>query len=294
MGKGEHPVQLVLKTYITETVSDHQFITYIADEVLFLGESPYQKIQVFSCKPFGRILMLDQAVQFTEADEFIYHEMLGHVPVLAHPAPRNVLVVGGGDGGAAREVLRHEEVERLELCEIDQMVVDVCRKYFPSVASSFDDPRFHLHLGDGVARLKELPEGSQDVILVDGTDPNPVSLGLYSEDFYRHVARALGPQGVFGTLAGSPFFHEGWTIRVHHELRKVFPQVALYLATIPTYPGFLWAFCVATKEQDPTRLADPSRLERLEPKLRYLNRDVFAACFALPNFVRRLLEEPAS
>lgn len=290
MSQEDHPVELKLKTYITETVSDWEFITYVADKVHYLGQSDYQKIQVFEAKPFGKILMLDQAVQFTEQDEFVYHEMLSHIPMLAHPSPRSVLVVGGGDGGAAREALRHPEVERLELCEIDRAVIDICRKYFPTVSSSFDDPRFHLHVGDGMARMKGLGKGALDVVIVDGTDPNPFSKALYGADFYRHIHDVLAPNGVFGTLAGSPFFHEGWTIRVFHEMKKVFRQIALYTATIPTYPGFLWAFCVGAKDQDP-RNGDASRLAKFEKDLRYLNRDMYGAAFALPNFVLRLLEE---
>jgi spermidine synthase len=286
----DRPVELKLKTYITETVSDWEFITYVADKVHYIGQSDYQKIQVFEAKPFGKILMLDQAVQFTERDEFVYHEMLAHIPMLAHPSPRNVLIVGGGDGGAAREALRHPEVERLELCEIDQAVIDICREYFPTVSSSFDDPRFHLNVGDGVARLKELPRGSVDVVIVDGTDPNPFSAGLYGAGFYKHIHDALGPNGVFGTLAGSPFYHEGWTIQVFHEMGKIFPQVALYTATIPTYPGFLWAFCVGAKEQDPRKGAG-HRLAKFEKDLKYLNREMYGATFALPNFVLKLLAE---
>jgi len=282
-------VHLQFKKYITETMSDGEFITYVADRILYVGESPYQKIQVFENCVYGRILMLDQAVQFTDADEFIYHEMLSHPAVLAHPSPKRVLIVGGGDGGIAREVLRHPEVESVELCEIDEKVIEICREYFPKVASSYDDRRLHLHVGDGVARLRSLPAGSLDVVLVDGTDPNQISLGLYSEAFYRDIAAALGDDGVLGTLAGSPFFHKEWTKLVHRELRKVFPVVAVYTATIPTYPGFLWAFCVATKGSDPRALEDPSRLRRIEGQLNYLNTKLHRAAFAVPSFVARLL-----
>ncbi|MBU1701688.1 MAG: polyamine aminopropyltransferase [Candidatus Eisenbacteria bacterium] len=284
-------IAMNMTRYITETVSDSEFITYVTEKILYNGQSDYQQIQVFETKAFGRILMLDQAVQFTDVDEFIYHEMLTHMPMLVHPKPERILIVGGGDGGAAREALRHPEVKNLELCEIDEKVCEISRKYFPQIATSFDDPRFKLNIGDGIARLKGLREGAVDVIIIDGTDPTPMAIGLYSADFYRTIHRALGENGVFGTLAGSPYFHPEWTKLVYRELSKIFPKVAMYTATVPTYPGFLWAFCVASKGQDPRGLDRSKRLASMEDDLKYLNCGLFNAVFALPSFIRRMIEE---
>lgn len=259
----------------------------------------YQDLAVLETEPFGRMLVLDGAIQLTLADEFIYHEMLAHVPLFAHGRPRRVLVVGGGDGGTVREVLRHPEVEEVVLAEIDPEVVEACRRHFPELASSIDDPRVRLCLGDGIAHVAEHP-GEYDVILVDSTDPVGPAVGLFSESFYAGCRRALRPGGLMAAQTESPVFHADLIARAFSRMRAVFPVTRLYLAPVPTYPGGLWSFTIGSTGPDP---ADPWGGHQPRGRedegttgprggflaTRYYTPEVHRAAFALPAFVQQIL-----
>ncbi|MEN9228892.1 MAG: polyamine aminopropyltransferase, partial [Gloeomargarita sp. HHBFW_bins_205] len=259
--------------------------------------SPYQQVQVWQTDAFGRLLTLDGLVMCTERDEFIYHEMISHPALCLVNQPRRVLVVGGGDGGTVREVLRHPNLEQVDLVEIDALVVEVAQTYFPTMASGFQDPRLHLHIADGVAFVQGVPDGTYDVVIVDSTDPVDMAEGLFGLDFYRQVARILQPAGVLVFQSESPFdrlFQE--TIRAaHHSLRQLFPIVTMYLAFIPSYPTGMWSFTLASKQYHPVRDFDPQRaqaqISAFASQLRYYNPEVHVAAFALPTFVRQQLEE---
>lgn len=260
-----------------------------ATSIVHSARSEYQAIVIFDTDDHGRVLTLDGLVMTTEADEYMYHEMLVHVPVFTHPEPRRVLVVGGGDGGSIREVLRHPGVEEAVIVEIDEMVIDAARRFMPYTASGLDDPRTTIVIGEGHAHIRE-NAGGYDVIIIDSTDPTYGAGGLlFTTEFYRDCRRALRPGGLLSAETENPFYDPGWVQMAWRRLRRAFDDVRLYLGYVPVYPGAMWTYTVASTGPDPQgefRAADASRLAR---SLRYYNPDVHAGAFALPNFVKEVL-----
>lgn len=272
-----------MNCWFTEDQTPDMRFSCRVKEILHRERSDFQEIVVYDTEQFGRLLALDDIVMTTDRDEFVYHEMMAHVPLVTHPRPRRVLVVGGGDGGVVREVLKHP-VEEVHLAEIDGRVIAVAREYFPAIACGLDDPRVRIHVADGIEFVRER-EGCYDVIIVDSTDPIGPAEGLFQEEFYRSVSRALSADGVFVAQTESPFFNRDLIRRIHEALRRVFPLVRLYLASIPTYPGGLWTISLGSKGPDPLG-ADLSRSEGLGT--RYYSRDIHKAAFVLPPFVQEL------
>ncbi len=246
---------------------------------LWAGRSKHQQIEVLDTVPFGRALVLDGALQTTEADEYCYHELLAHVPLLAHPAPRRVLVVGGGDGGTLRHVLQHA-VERVIQVELDELVVRVCQEWLPTLAQgAFHDPRAELKIGDGLAYLRDARERF-DVILVDSTDPVGPAEALISEQFFRFAAAALHPDGMLAIQTGSPLLMRRELKTAFDRMDRVFPLVATYLGWVPSYPGVLWSFTIGSLRHDP-------RVARRSPpgETRYYTPELHRAAFALPAYL---------
>ena len=238
-------------------------------------KSEFQDIHVFDTYDYGKLLVIDGTVQLTERDEFVYHEMISHPPLLTHPDPKRILIIGGGDGGTAREVLKHG-VEDVHVVDIDKAVVDISRRYFPEVSSSYEDPRVKLHIEDGVEYVKR--EGNFDIIIVDSTDPVGKAVGLFEEDFYRNVKNALNPGGVVVQQSGTPIYHMEEVCGVLKNMRKFFTHAALYLAFIPTYPSGMWAFTMGSDE--------PLRIRRgLNFETRYFSEELYLS--PLPEFVKK-------
>lgn len=255
----------------------------LADEV-----SPYQRIQVVETEQFGHALVLDGIVQTTEGDEFIYHEMLTHVALSSHPDPRRVLIVGGGDGGTAREVLRVQGIEEVVLVEIDRRVVELSRRYLPGHTVSLDDPRLHLEITDG-AKYVEAQAAAYDVILVDATDPEGDGPGrvLYAPEFHRAVRRALRPGGLYVQHAGAPFYNPEVLEAVVASASDAFPTVRVFTAPIPTYPGAYFSFVVGSLGPDPLWPAGTCP----PADTRWYTPAIHRAAFALPPYVSRLLPD---
>ncbi len=270
-------------------------ITFGIEELLFSRRSDFQRVEVFQTDAFGRLLTLDGLVMLTERDEFVYHEMIAHPALCLLPDPKRVLVIGGGDGGTVREVLRHPGIERVDLVEIDPVVIDASREFFPGVSSELDNPRCTVHVRDGIEFVKNTPDGTYDLVTVDSTDPVGFAEGLFGEAFYRDCARILTPDGILVAQTESPFdttFRD--SIRQAHKLLgSIFPRVDMFLAHIPTYPTGTWSFTMAGKSLHPLDDFDPEETRRriapFEEDLRYYNPEVHRGAFALPNFVRRLL-----
>jgi spermidine synthase len=255
------------------------------NRVLYQKQTPYQYLEVMDLEDFGRALVLDGAVQITEKDEFIYNEMISHIPMLTHPNPKKVLIIGGGDGGAAREVLKYEEVEEVQLVEIDEEVVKAVREFFPQLADVFDDPRFRLIVDDGIEFVKSKEE-EYDVIIVDSSDPVGPAVNLFDHPFYNDCFKALKQDGILNVQSESPFFNQDIIKKVTGILSGLFKHVDTYLACIPTYPSGLWSFTMASKAY---RYSDV-RLERATGiNTRYFTPDIFHACFKLPRFVHDLI-----
>ncbi len=277
-----------MEVWFTELQYPGLKITCKVLQTLYREMSPFQEILVLDTELFGRMLVLDGAIQATIADEFVYHEMLAHVPICSHPAPKNVLIIGGGDGGCAREALRHGRLQSLTQVEIDRRVVDVCRQFLPELASSFDDPRMTVLFEDGIEFMKQ-QESCYDVILVDAPDPVGMAAGLFRRDFYECIFRALRPDGIFAAQTESPFFNQELITQVYRDVGSIFPLAGFYLASIPTYPSGLWSFTLGSKQHDPTPGPASTTGAVVPPGLRYYSPEVHRAAFALPPFVRSLL-----
>lgn len=259
-------------------------------ELLYRGRSEFQKIEVIETTHFGRVLLIDDLVMLTERDEFIYHEMIAHVPLYVHPQPGSVLIIGGGDGGTVREVLRHPEVEQVHLVDIDRKVSEVCLEYMPSVASKLLSPKVTCRFEDGVAYVKNSSH-KYDVIIIDSTDPINVGEGLFTTDFYRDCFALLNEDGVLVNQAESPVFTGEWVQSIARKLKSVFPKLFFYQAHIPSYPSGHWLFGFASKKYHPLKDYREDRYRQDQLELKYYNSDLHFGAFALPNFVRKLIEE---
>jgi len=258
---------------------------YRVEALLHDSRSAFQHIQVIENKDFGRMLILDDAVQTTERDEFIYHELLSHVPILSHPSPGRLLIIGGGDGGLLREALRHP-LTHATMVEIDGDVVEVTRRLIPSIpGKAFNDPRTRLLVDDGIRFVRETSE-TFDVALVDSTDPKGPSLVLFTTEFYGHLARVMGSQGVLAVQSGSPIYQQDVIALVRTNMAPHFRFVRTYLGTVPTYPGVLWTFTVGSQMRDPAAL-DESELSRRMAGIatRYYTVPAHRHLFTLPPFL---------
>lgn len=273
-------MELWAKEYHTQDM----VISYRIKQTLHAERSQYQDIALVETHQYGRMLLLDSIVQTTERDEFVYHEMITHVPLNAHPHPRRVLVVGGGDGGAIREILKHPTVEEAVLVEIDRRVVELSQQYLPTIACALDDPRVTVHIADGIEYVKQAKDAF-DLIIVDSTDPIGPAVGLFAQEFYRNLHAALRPDGMFVAQTESPWVNQELIPGLHEGLRNVFPIVRLYLAAIPTYQSGLFSFTVCSKQHDPTRPQASAPV--LDTK--YYSPAIHQAAFVLPPFVANLI-----
>ncbi len=263
-------------------------MSFRVESTLFSGTSPYQQVDVVRTAGHGAMLLNDGVIMLSERDEFIYHEMIAHVPLFVHPHPRRVLIIGGGDGGAAREVLKHPQVERAVMVEIDQMVVDACREHLPAVSSALDDPRLELRIEDGVAYVRRAPE-TFDVVLVDSTDPVGPAAPLFDEAFYRGVAKLLAPDGILVTQAESPLYDPEIQGPMLRNQRTAFSRLHLYLFPTLTYPGGIWSFGFASKGPCPIGDFDARRVAEAGLSMDYYNAGIHASAFVLPTFLRTRL-----
>lgn len=257
-------------------------------------QTPFQSIDVFEAQGWGTVLALGGVTNVTDRDESGYHEMLAHPALLAHPAPKRVLIIGGGDGGTLREVLRHPVVELAVLVDIDGEVIRCARQYFPQCAIALDDPRAQVIVGDGLAYVEQAAAagGQFDVILVDSTDPVDAAVELFTEKFYRHCATLLGDGGILVPQSDSPTFYLDRVAGVYHTLSEIFSNTRLYLGQVTAYPGGVWAYTAASQTIDLATSIEPqgARVRQLEPDLRYANGPFIAAAFALPTYVQRRLQ----
>jgi spermidine synthase len=274
--------------FLTELEKGTHGLTMRMDRMLADEQTPYQHITIFENEALGRVMLLDGAIMLTQFHEFTYHEMLVHPALLAHPNPKRVLVVGGGDGGTLREVVKHPEVEEAVLCEIDQVVIDLSREHLPFVACGLDAPKATLFVGDGLEYIRD-HEGEFDVVIVDSTDPKGFAEGLFRAPFYRDVLRAMKPGGLFVQQTESPFYTDcDWALPFN-ELRAVFKNVHPYAAFIPMYPSGLWTFSICSPTLDPWSQFSAERAAMLEG-LRYYQPQMQTSAFVLPKFAQDILD----
>jgi spermidine synthase len=255
---------------------------------VFQGKSEFQAVDVVDTEAFGRALALEDAWMTSERDEAHYHEMIVHPALTSAQRIARVLVIGGGDGGTIREVLRYPEVEHVTMVELDKMVVDVCKEHLSSFGVPWNDARLNLEFGDGIAYLNNYRGAPYDVILIDGSDPVGPAEGLYASPFYESAKRCLQPGGVLVSQTESPIAMAEDFARIVKTLRTSFKRAEPFFVPIPLYPSGMWSFTFASDSVDP-RNFDDARAARTEAKARYYNRDIHRAAFAQPNFVRTLL-----
>lgn len=265
---------------IREFHSPTSGIFFRAKRRLLSERTAFQKMEVYETDSFGRILVLDGLIQTTEKDEHFYHEMLVHPAMMSHPRPREVLVIGGGDGGALREVLRYP-VKRALLVEIDARVIEVCRELFPGLAASFGDPRAEIAVDDGNRYVRQT-DRRFDIIVVDSSDPVGPSAILHQGRFFGALKRCLRPGGVITAQAGDPLFCLDHLKKKRRFLRKLFRFAPYYFGPVPTYPGGLWCYAFLSDRIDPLRVYR----RRPPKKLKYYNPDVHRAAFAMPEFLK--------
>mgnify|MGYP001397956252 CR=1 FL=1 len=258
-------------------------------EKLHEEQSEYQKLTVFDTEFFGKILTLDDVMMLTERDEFVYHEMLIHIPLLSIENPKTVLIIGGGDAGCLREALKYPSVEKVVQCDIDERVTRVSEEYFSWVKSAIGDPRAEVIFEDGVKYIEE-HKNAFDLIVVDSTDPVGCAVGLFLRDFYGKVSEALKPGGVMVAQTESPHWEPKMTGAIYSEIRQVFDFVRPYLGTIPTYPSGCWSWAYASRTRQPTDFFNRELASEIETTTRYYNSDLQTASFALPNFVKRAID----
>ncbi len=278
MGKSISPKKKTIE--IREYHTPANGIFFKSRRRLLSRKSPYQKIEIFDTDFFGRVLMLDGLVQTTTRDEFFYHEMLVHPAMMSHPSPDDVLIIGGGDGGALREVLLYP-VKQATLVEIDGEVITACKEYFPWLGRALRDRRVRLEVGDGNRFIRETSR-KFDVILVDSSDPVGPSLILHQREFYARLKERLTPGGLVAAQAGAPIYHLDHLQKKMSFLRRLYKYASFYLGPVPTYPGGLWSYVFLSDKINPLRV--PKR--RLRAGLRYYNPDIHRAAFALPEFLK--------
>lgn len=276
--------------WYSEKYPEEYGLTFKIKGMLYSEQSEFQKVEIIDTVAFGKMLLLDGLVMTTEKDEFFYHEMISHIPMLACAKAERVLVVGGGDGGTVREVLRHKNVKEVVLCEIDGLVIEASKKFLPSIAGGLSNPKVKINVEDAVEYIKT-QKNAFDVILIDSTDPLGPGVGLFTEEFYLNVKAALKQGGVMAAQSESPIINQKELGLVSQLLKKVFPVVKTYIAPIPTYPGSFWSWTFCSESVNPLRVADENAAIEIEKHTKFYNREIHLSVFALPNFIKDIVKQ---
>ena len=281
-----------MEYWFSELQTPNVKLSIRVDRQLYSGRSEFQRIDIFDSPEFGRFLTLDGYMMLTEKDEFIYHEMITHVPMAVHPCVKKVLVIGAGDGGVIRELTRYPEIEQIDLVEIDQLVVEACKKYLPQTACRFDDPRVHIYYEDGLKFIRRF-ENEYDLIIVDSTDPFGPGEGLFTREFYGSCYKALKEDGIMVNQHESPFYDEDATAcqRAHERIVESFPISRVFQAHIPTYPSGHWLFGFASKKYHPLKDLAEARWNLRGLGCKYYTTTLHKGAFYLPAYVEELLKD---
>lgn len=275
-----------MELWFTEKQTATHGITSKITKTLHSEQTDYQKLDMIETDQFGTMLVLDGMVMTTDADEFVYHEMVAHIPLFTHPNPKKVLVVGGGDGGVIREVLKHPSVEKAILVEIDGKVIEYSKKYLPNIAGELENARVEVQVDDGFMHIHN-HKNEYDVIMVDSTEPVGPAAKLFEKGFYQGIYEALTQEGIFVAQSDNPWFHADLIKSVFADVKDIFPITRLYTANIPTYPSGLWTFTLGSKKHDPLQV-ETAQIPEIDTK--YYTPELHRAAFALPKFVRDLTE----
>ncbi|MCB0415512.1 MAG: polyamine aminopropyltransferase, partial [Bdellovibrionales bacterium] len=254
--------------WVYENYNDLLSFGYKVSDRLFSGQSEFQKVEIYQTLGFGKILLNDDLVMLTEKDEFVYHDMITHVPLFTHPNPKSVLVIGGGDGGTAREVLRHKNVEYCKMVEIDKMVVDACREFIPQTSVALDDSRLDLEIADGIKYVRETDK-KYDVVLVDSTDPIGPAAPLFDDEFYKNIYKILNDDGIVVSQGESAFLFSDMQKKLMEIVNRQFPISMIYNFSNIAYPSGLWSFTFGSKKYHPLKNFNPQRVEDSSMEFQY-------------------------
>jgi spermidine synthase len=268
----------------------------IKGEPLFQKRSPYQTVEVFDTYDRGKMLTIDRMVMCTETDETSYHEMLVHVPMLVGSGIKDVLVIGAGDGGTIRELVRYSEIETITMVEIDGIVIEAAKQFLPTISCAFNHPKLNLLVDDGIDFVKQAADESYDLIIIDSSDPVGPSEGLFSKSFYQDVYRCLRPHGSISVQSESPSFNRKAFVELNQCLKQVFGQdrVHCYLVFIPMYPSGMWSLTYCSKNGlHPVRDFSIERATQFarEQDLQYYNPSIHQAAFSLPTYILNAIDE---
>lgn len=279
--------------WYTENHTQNVRFSMKVSKQVYSGKSDFQLIEIFDTAEFGRVLTLDGFLMLTQKDEFIYHEMITHVAMATNlDKIKSVLVIGAGDGGTIRELCRYDSIKHIDMVEIDKQVVDVCKEYLPQTACKLTDNRLTLIIADGLKYVRT-KQNEYDLIIVDSTDPFGPGEGLFTKEFYGNCFNALTENGILINQHESPYYQNDARAmqRAHRKLSSIFPVSYVYLVHIPTYPSGHWLFGYASKGINPIKDINEEKWNALNLKTGYYNTDLHKGCFALPNYVKELLEE---
>jgi len=276
-----------MELWYTEKQTENYGITAKITETIHTEQSEFQKVDLINTEQWGKMLVLDGMVMTTDKDEFVYHEMITHIAMNTHPNPKRVLVVGGGDGGAIREILKYPSVETAVLAEIDGRVIEVSKQYLPEIAGKLDDPRVDVQVVDGIQYIAD-NKNSFDVIMVDSTEPVGPAVGLFAHGFYVGISEALKEDGMMVAQTESPFFNADLIKRVFKDISSIFPVTRYYTGHIPTYPSGMWSWTIGSKKYDPLEV---NEADLIEPEgTKYYHKAMHKTVFTVPKFVQELLK----
>ena len=279
-----------MELWFTEEHTNNVRFTIRVDKHIESVQSDFQKIDVFQTPEFGKVLVIDGFIMLTEKDEFIYHEMITHVPMSVNPNIKSILVIGAGDGGTVRELTRYKTVEKIDMVEIDKKVVDICIEHIPQTASKLKDKRVNLYFEDGLKFVKT-KSNEYDLIIVDSTDPIGPGFELFTQEFYENCYNALREDGILVNQHESPYYkRESEAMQIaHKKIKTVFPVARVYQAHIPTYGSGHWLFGFASKKYDPIENINEQKWKSFNISTNYYNAALHKGAFALPNYVFDLL-----
>jgi spermidine synthase len=258
-----------------------------AGKTLYSEQSAFQKVEIFESRAFGNVLTLDGLMMTTEKDEFFYHEMISHVALCAHSNPENVLVIGGGDGGTVREVLKYETVKSVVMCEIDGLVIEASKEFLPEIACGLDDKRVEILTEDAIEFIKN-KKACYDVVLIDSTDPMGPGEGLFTEEFYTDVKNSLKAGGIMCAQSESPFANQNEMKKMYPILRKVFKYVSPYCGPVPTYPAGYWSWAFCSNALEGGKVVNADVADKISSQCKLYNKELHEGVFKVPNFVKEL------
>ena len=281
-----------MEMWFSEIHTPNIKLTIRTDRQLFSGESEYQRIDVFDSPELGKFVTLNGDIIFSDADEFVYDEMVTHVPMAVHPNVKKVQIIGGGDGGVAKELSYYPEIEEIEVVEQDEMFMEVCQKFFPDMAQGLQDPRVKIYHEDGLRFLRRRIS-EYDLIINDSTNPFGYTEGLFTKEFYGSCYKALKEDGIMVYQHGSPFYDEDEAAcrSMHRKVFRSFPISRVYQAHITTCPAGYWLFGFASKKYHPIKDFDGARWRKRNIKTWYYTANLHIGAFMLPKYVEDLLEE---